>query len=139
MYLGDFQLGDRVPLTVFCTNASGAPVSPDAAPAVSIFLEGASAPAFSMRLPPADRVNTPGLFLHALHLDGRFTTGEYVAHVSWLASGAARATLLRFGVLPGGHADGAVIAMYPYRRPHADFLVQQTDGRKLLRGRNPVV
>lgn len=139
MYLGDFQRGDRLPLKVLCTNAAGLPVNPDEAPTATFYAAGSTTPAFSVALPPADPVDATGLFLLAVHLDGRLSEGYYGVQLSWVVSGSPRAELRKFCVIPGGNKDGAVVSMYHYRRPHADFLIQQTDGRKLLRGQNPTI
>lgn len=138
-YLGDFQLGDRLPIKVLCTNAAGLPISPDEAPTASFYAAGSATAAFSVALPAADPTDATGLFLLAVHLDGRLSEGNYAVQLAWTVSGSPRAELRKFTVIPGGNKDGAVVAMYHYRRPHADFLIQQTDGRKLLRGANPTI
>lgn len=137
MYLGDYQLGDRLPLEVFCQNAAGLPVEPDAAPVATVYAGSATTSVVSQLLPPADRFGAPGLFQHTMHLDGRFNTGRYNVLFSWLASGSPRVSLARFYVLPNGNAAGAVIAMTHYRQPQAEFLVQQLDSGRLVKGRNP--
>lgn len=139
MYLGDFQLGDRLPVAVLCTSAAGLPQSPDEAPFASFCHADDTTPALSLALPPADPLNATGLFMLTVHADGRFKEGDWTANVSWTVSGSPRAELRRFTILPGGHKDGSIVAMHHYRRPHADFLIQQTDGRKLLRGQNPTI
>jgi hypothetical protein len=141
VFRGFSQLGDRVVITVLATDADGAVSLPAAAPWVSLYHDSDSgAPRFSTQLPPVDPVKSPGLFARALHLDQRFPTGYYSALAFWLdGSGNARVQRDSFVILPGGHGDGAVIGMYFYTRPHANFLVQHLDSGKLVRGRNPAV
>jgi hypothetical protein len=139
MYLGRFQLGDRLPLVVLTRDGSGQPELPDAAPGAALYPPGATAPAVSLELPPADPIGSPGLFLHALHLGRLFAAGEYRVRYSWTAGGLPRSATGSFTILPGGHPDGTVIAMYRFRRPHADFIIQQLDGGVRVKGRNPTV
>lgn len=138
MYLGAYQLGDRLPGAILCRGSTLLPVAPDLAPTANIYSVSAG-PVAQYSLPPADRPGATGLFARAIHLDARFSVGRYAVHYSWLVSGAARASCDVFDILTGGHADGAVIALYPYHCPHAEFLVQQLDSRKLVKGRNPTV
>lgn len=138
MYLGEFMLGDRVPLGLMCQEPTGLPVLPDAAPYASVMNTDGEI-AVSLRVPPQDVATAPGVFGIALHLDSRFSIGRYSAHYSWTDGGESRVGVDVFDVIPGGHPDGAIIALYPYHRPQAEFLIQQTDGRKLLKGRNPTV
>lgn len=137
MYLGDYQLGDRLPLEVFCQTAAGLPVEPDDAPVATVYAGSSTTSVVSLALPPSDRFGAAGLFQQTVHLDGRFNTGRYNVLFSWLASGSPRVSLARFLVLPGGDARGAVIALAFYQQPQAQFLVHQTDAGRLLRGRNP--
>lgn len=80
-----------------------------------------------------------GFFGHTIHLDNRFAVGRYGVRYSWTVSDASRMLLDTFDVLENGNGDGVVIAMYHFHRPHAEFLVQELDSRKLIKGRNPTV
>jgi hypothetical protein len=138
MYLGRYQQGDRLPLRVFCSDADDAPVEPDEAPRATIW-STASICASNIWIPPIHRTASPGLFQYPLHLDSRFPAEYYTAEISWKVNGAPRATIVHFEVVGGGHPDGAVISMYAFSRPQAEFLVFQTDAAKIFKGRNPSV
>lgn len=138
MYLGQYQLGDRVPIRVFCSDADDLPVEPDEAPRANI-ANASGVAIHSLWLPPLSRTLSPGLFQHPLHLDARLATGFYRVELSWKVSGNARAAVDQFEIVDAGHEAGSVISMYAFSRPQAEFLVYQTDGKKLYKGRNPSV
>jgi hypothetical protein len=95
MYLGQYQLGDRLPIRVLCSDADDLPVEPDEAPRACVRnVSGVAVP--DLWLPPLDRTSAPGLFQYPLHLDARFATGYYVAEISWKAGGNPRATACSF-------------------------------------------
>jgi hypothetical protein len=131
MFIGAYQLGDRVPLAVL-TDAL-----PAAAPVAVV--HGETGPVYSTLLPQIDRAGAPRLFTRSVHLDARWTPGYYSVQYAWTVAGSGRALVDTFQVLPNGHRDGAVIALYAYHRPHADFLVQQVDSGKIVKGRNPSI
>lgn len=138
MYLGAYQLGGRVHLPAFGADLGGTPANPDAAPRAVVYA-ASGLPPVGYLIPPTDLGNADGLFGRTIHLDARFSPGDYAALVSYSSGGTPRADLHTFTVLPGGHPDGTVIALYPYHRPQAEFLVQQTDSGSILKGRNPSV
>lgn len=138
MYIGSYQLGDRLPVSVLCQDGDGLPTLPDAAPHVS-FYKSAGGPVMTAAVPPADERAARGLFASSVHLDERFAAGSYVAEYSYTLSGSAVVSTDVFTVLPNGDPGGSVIAVYHYHRPHAVFLVQQLDTGRLVKGRNPSV
>jgi hypothetical protein len=137
VYLGAYQLGSRVQLPAFNADLGVAPANPTAAPRAVVY-PASGRPANSYLLPPLDLDNATGLFGFTAHL-GNYSVGDYAVLVCYSSGGTPRAELHRFTVLTGGHADGTVIAIYPYHRPQAEFLVQQLDSGKLFRGRSPAV
>jgi hypothetical protein len=139
MYLGSYQLGDRVGLVVDCHRPGAVAELPDAAPVATIV--GPSGTAVrTLAVPPPEPISQPGLFTFGLHLDGRFAPGRYAVRFSYTVLGATRVPkLATFEVLPGGDPDGAALAMYHFQRPHAAFLVRQLDSGKIVKGRNPRV
>lgn len=138
MYLGVYQLGDLLPLSVLTADADGATALPDAAPEATLFNPDGTV-ALTLSLPPVDPSAAPGLFGHSFHMDGRLAEGPGRVRYSWAVSGVPRSREGFYEVVAGGHADGAVIAGFAYHRPHGEFIVMETDSSKLKRGRNPAV
>lgn len=140
MYLGRYQQGEELPLAVRTTDAAGAPADPQAEPVATIYRDGAALTRVKqVALAAHDRGAVAGAFRLPLFLGAEFSTaGRYLAVIRWAtAGGAARCRTDCFHVLPGGDADGAVVALTFVARPDANHLVMQTDSGRLVRGRNP--
>lgn len=135
MYLGRFQLGDRMAIPLLTTDADYAPDLPAAAPVLKLYGPSGATVVVEYKMPPVDKVNYPGLFMIPVHLGPLFSVGQWEA-VMWYDSAQQTAN---FDIIAGGNSDGHVIALHWYQRPHADFLVQQLDSRKIVKGRNPTV
>ena len=138
MYCGRHFQGTEVSLSVLCKSASDVPVAPDAAPSIDVYSSTAKVLA-AKTIPPIDRYGLTGLFGLRLFLDARYAAGLYTVVYRWVSGSFKGTQLDDFEVLPGSSADGTPIATYLYKRPHADFLVQQLDSGELLRGRNPTL
>lgn len=139
VYFGRFQQGTEVPLTLQTDSADGVTEDPASIPHVTIYLDDGT-PGIVETLPiPADlRGVEDGVFRRPLFLNTLYGEGRYLVVMKWLDSGGvARTQLGSFTVLPGGDADGAVIAMYQLVRPDATYLMRQCDSGRLIRGRNP--
>jgi len=136
MWRGRCQHGEEITLGVLCTDGAGAPVYPDAAPTLDVFgPEGQ--PVAGQRLPAVDRAAAVGLFQLGLFLGPAFAPGRHRAVYRWSAGGLAGVAEDWFDLLPGGDARGAVIALYAYERPQADYLIRQQDGGAMGANRNP--
>jgi hypothetical protein len=134
-YLGRYQLGQFVPLAVRTVNGSDVAGLPDDAPAALVYSD--SGKVLTQLLPIKDRFAVTGFFFHRLPLGAAFAAGRHWVLYQWLRSGTHFAESDVFEIGDGGHADGAVLALHHYRRPNAEFVVQQLDSGKLVRGRNP--
>ena len=130
--LGSYQQGQELPL-VLHTGAD-----PDATP-VAVVSRATGEPALAVPLPGDDRAAGPGLFRTGWMLDGRTPPGDYLIAYRWVADGDSRLAVARFRVLPGGAADGSVVAMYAAVRPARAAVLIQTDTGRLERGLNPEV
>lgn len=141
MYLGAYQLGGRVALTILCHDANGVPLAPDAAPRVSVHGGQSNVFIAAFDAPPLDRPNAPGLFQMVLHLGGRFPVGYYEAFYTYSVGLGSNNPVEHdsFQVVAGGDPRGAVLALYALNKPHAQFLIQQCDSGKILKGSNPSV
>lgn len=128
MWLGRFILGQFVPVPVWCE------AIPSAAPIVSIY-NASAVKVFASKMPPADFYGVDGYFVLPVRLSSSFAVGDYSATINYTASATARLQVVRFTIVEGGSADGAVVSGTYYRRPHADFLVTRLDSdqRQLLK------
>ena len=137
-FLGRYQQGVEIPLVVTCDDGGEEPAWPDLAPVVTFHKPDGSV-ALS-RVMAADLQGVAvGTFRLPQFLGSEFSaTGPYRVVVRYTdASGRARVLPGHFRVLAGGDADGAVVSMRAVRRPDANYLIFQTDGGRLVRGRNP--
>ena len=139
MYLGRKQLGDSITLSLLTLNGSGVAAMPQYVPVLKVWSN--SAQIFSREMPVVDRYNVPGLFYYQLFLGSDFTTGLYHINYWWLidADDYEGSAEDYFEVVAGGDDDGATLAMHYFKRPHADFVVRQTERGDIRAGRNPVL
>jgi hypothetical protein len=136
-YLGRYPQGEELPLVVQCDDGSG-PAWPAVAPVASF--RGPAGTNVLSRVMAADQQGVgDGLFRLPQFLGPEFSsTGEYAVLVRYKDSaGNPRLLAGHFQLTQGGSTDGAVIAVRSVRRPNANWLVYQTDGGRLVRGRNP--
>jgi hypothetical protein len=139
-YLGRWQQGEILPLSVTTTTAAGAAEDPQAEPVATVYRDGASLTrVVQATLAAHDRGAAVGRFRLPFFLGAEFSTaGRYLVVIRWVTDGGVpRVRTGTFYLLPGGSADGAVIGMAFVSRPDANHLVMQTDSGRILRGRNP--
>lgn len=141
LYLGRFQQGEEVPLTLACRTAAGVPEDPADDPVVTVYRDDAGTLALvqTVELAACNRGAATGHFRRPLFLGITYsTTGRYLVIFRWAtAGGVARSVTGSFTVLPGGDGDGHVIAQCFVARPDANHLIAQTDSGRVVRGRNP--
>jgi hypothetical protein len=136
-YLGRYKLGDWIPLSVQCTDASGDAVAPDSAPTVTVY-DGDFASVVSGKAMPAKDVgNRTGMFEIEGRLASGFSEGVHHALFQWSAGSHDGAELKRFRVVGGGHQDGAYTAVQYYDRPQANHIVGHLDSGVLEFRKNP--
>lgn len=138
-YLGRFQQGTDVALVLQCTDTSGTPDDPTYIPWVQIRRDPDAALVESFEMPADLRDVESGLFRKPLFLGSTYsTTGRHVAIFKWLDSnGVSHVETAHFHVLPGGSADGSIIAMCYSSRPDAAYIVFQCDSGRIIRKPNP--
>lgn len=127
---GRYFAGAFVPIAVLAKEGSELPES---APTIRVYRGDTLV--FTASMPVADRLN--GWFVLEKQLDDTFTAGHYAAHVSYVLDGESRVAMFMFECLGGDGADGAVVSMAFYDRPHARFLVQRLDSNIRRLVRNP--
>jgi hypothetical protein len=130
------QLGDEVPIAFQVYDASGNPAAPDAAPTVKVYSENGTK-VYDKSFPPKDIGFVSGLFGHFVRLGMEFSAQVYSWRASYTVGGVDGVASGCFGVMPGGHADGAVIAMHWCENSAGNAIVYQTDSGKVKHGRNP--
>lgn len=135
-FLGEYQLGDLVPLSLVTVDADDTPTLPDAAPQADIY--SGSALVASVKLPVVDL--TRRVFGLRLPLSSAFAAGSYDVAFRWLLSATENGATARFEVRAGGHAEGSVIGL-SYFQPNLErpAVVFQTDGGFVGAYRNPRV
>ena len=134
-WIGRLQVGQELPLYLKCLLGREADV-PSSHPTVEVRSE--SDVVHSGRVPADDQGVATGVFRGPLMLDHRFAVGRHHAIFRWLDSGShPRVEVQEFEIIPGGSADGSLIAMQSVERPQANYLIFQTDAGRLIRGRNP--
>lgn len=137
-YRGRYQLGQNVPLRLLCTNGAGTPSVPTNAPRFAVWANGTKVS--SGRLPVLDRYGQTGLFGDSLFLGSSWATGTYQVVYSYAVGTQAMIEVDTFEIVAGGDVRGAVLALYFYVRPHANFVMQQREtARSPVWGRNPTV
>lgn len=134
-YLGRYRLGDDVPLTLQCVDASGTASVPTEAPYADVW--NASAKIMTLRLPVADKFQATGLFHQLLRLGIDFATGHYRVVYRYLVGSFVGQEVDVFQIVAGGDVGGPVLAMHAYDRADATFIVHQLSSGRLVKGRNP--
>lgn len=134
MYLGRYSLGQYVPLAVLTLGDGYSSGWPSVAPNFAVY-DDSGERIVTGSLPSVDR--ELGTFSFRLRLGTAFAVGHHTAVVDWILDGTNRRAVSRFEVVGGGNANGGIISMHAYRRPHADFLVSKLDTFQRAIQRNP--
>lgn len=139
-FLGRYQQGQELPVTLQCVNAATGPSDPTELPRLEIYRDGATPTLIETVQLAADlRGVAVGVFRRGVYLGERYgTAGRYLLVAKYTdTDGTAHCEHGSFMLLPGGSDDGAVIAAKYVERPDASYLLYQTDAGRLIRGRNP--
>lgn len=134
-YLGRWQQGQEMPLWVLCTDSSGNPVLPDAAPQVDVYSH--SGLGLTRTVPVLEPAATTGLFKGSLFLNAGFTPGTWCLSFRWKVGSYVGSSLASFEVAPGGDGSGQVLALFYFHQPNADYYVQQRTSGSVFKGKNP--
>jgi hypothetical protein len=140
MYRGRFQQGEELPLTIQTVDGDGLPADPTTLPVAKVYLDGATPTLLeSFELAADLRGVDVAMFRLPLFLGLLYdTAGRHLVTISYIDSeGEAKVEVSSFTLLPGGSPDGAVVAMKYVERPDSRYLLWQTDGGRMVRGRNP--
>lgn len=136
MYLGRFQLGDTLPLLLLTRDADDALQLPDHPPNMKIWKPDATL-LRAEEMPIVEKFAQPGTFLSRVFLGTAFLVGVWTITYHYTIGSYLGLGEDIFEIMPGGNADGHIMSMYFYDRPHAAFIVQSLDSGQLVSGRNP--
>jgi hypothetical protein len=136
MYLGRYQLGDTVNVILLCHDANRTPGMPNNVPLMKVWDPGNNL-VLAAFMPILDQYIKPGLFYYQLLLDTNFDVGNYGLTFYWQQGSYSGIESSNFEIVPGGDPDGAVISMFFYYRPQANFVMQQLEAGKVIEKRNP--
>ena len=134
MYFGRVENGQEVRLHVQCRDNSDIQVDPDNCPILEIWSQGAKK-VYNVMMFPEDS-NVPGFFTLPWYLQG-FSAGTCQVVMRWKKGSFYGVAIGYFEVIPGGHDEGAVIAMTYFDTPQGRFMVHQTDAGITKMGKNP--
>lgn len=134
-WIGEYQLGDSLPLRIRVTDANGAPTLPDNPPRAIVSSSGGQVE--SLLLPIRDRSDETAFFQTTVILDGKYETGKHSIQYLFTISGTQKSTLDEFNILPGGDPTGTGIAMEFFGVSPNRFLLVQNDGGQLVKKKNP--
>jgi hypothetical protein len=138
MFLGYYQLGDLLPVSVWTLDSASTPTVPDDVPVVHVY--DSSGDVITARLLPViDPAKITGYFQYRINLDAKFSTGYHTVMVNYVISSANYARIHHFEILGGGNSQGVGMAMHFFKQPAADYVLLQTDTGSLKRLRNPSV
>lgn len=138
-YLGEYLLGEWIPIPLVCRDASGNESNPTAAPTLNIY-KANDTPVTGyddVTVPPFAQGERTGYFNKNVFLNSNFSAGRYIALLQYAVSGSNKAELHFFEVVAGGNAKGAYVALFYYPRPHANYIVGQLDDGTLEMRRGP--
>lgn len=132
--IGRHKLGQTAHFYVQCKNGR-TPTIPDDVPIYRIY--SGSALVKTGKMPVIDRRYVTAFFVASVFLDGSFSEGFYSVVITYAISGTSVSETTSFRVDPGGNSDGHITAMYHFRRPNANFVVQGLETGRIVKGRNP--
>lgn len=133
-YIGRYQLGESIALLLNTRSGADTPSAPDDAPRADIF-DASNTKVLSLDMPIDD--DTMYVFRLKIPLNSSFSEGLYRIVYRYKANASVKLQVDYFQIVAGGSSEGAPIAMFPWARPEANYVVLQTDGGKVYQGRNP--
>ena len=136
-WLGEYQQGDRLPITIWVRNASAVPTLPDDPPRAIVY--NSTEQVESLLLPIIDTSNATALFHYDINLDGKYGTGWHTLQILYEMSSVLKSEIHDFNILAGGDGNGVGIAMEYFSVSPITYLVVQNDVGQLIRRKNPRV
>lgn len=138
MFLGSYQLGDRIALRLLTRTGAGVPTKPDSHPYARIYGEDGTI-ALSVQLPLIQQQQITGYFHHRIGLVAPFTAQRYTVVYTWVITNTVYQSTEEFAILAGGDSTGSGITLHFFRQASADYLLMQNDQGTLKRLRSPEI
>lgn len=135
MDLGRYQQGQTASLLLLTRDADGNPALPDAAPQAKV-LGPAATVVRELTMPIWEEL---GVFHFPLFLNQLFVAGWHQILYYYRVGSYHGREEDGLTVVPGGSTKGSVISMYFFRRPHADYVLQQRESGVVTAGKNPTL
>lgn len=136
-YLGRYQIGQTVTCLLQSRDGNQAIALPARPPQAKVFL-GATVVEFR-EMPILDRFVQTGFFQLHLFLGTAYALGKYQVVYYYQVGAWYGLEADDFEIVGGGDPDGAILGMYWYQRPQADYSVYSTETGTIQRGRNPAI
>jgi hypothetical protein len=135
--MGRLQLGTYLEVLFQPTTGNNEPALPDAVPTIQVRRTSDGAVVHSGLMPVLDKTVSPGLFYLPLFLGFGFAAGGHTLRLSCTIDGDPVLDTRSFTIVAGGDVQGQALAMVYFHKPHADFVVFQTENGSISRGKNP--
>jgi hypothetical protein len=121
------QLGEWLPLFLQCLDDADNHAKPDTAPTLNVYNSDNKAVTATKSMVPSNEDDITGFFQYELLLGSGFAVGTHTIRYAWSVDGKSLAATNVIEIVPGGDARGAYLGLAYYNRPHAPFIVGQTD------------
>ena len=136
-WIGRYQLGGWVPLTIECYDSSSDDSASDTAPEFTVYnASGTEVANGRLRHEVGDEDH---VYTGEVRLTSSFAAGMYWVLFEFTDGLFTGQELQNFEVVGGGNSSGAYIALHAYEAPHANILVGQLDGGTLEARKNPSI
>jgi hypothetical protein len=139
-WLGRFQQGVEVPISVTTTLADGTPAWPLSPPSLEVWKDVSPLVLVqTLLLPSFLPGGTVGKFRYGLFLGPLYSNVcRYHVFIRWQDTNSVPLQVVSsFELLAGGSPRGSIIAMTDVTRPDARYLLTSTDAGTLYRRTNP--
>jgi hypothetical protein len=134
-FLGRYQLGWTVPLTLQVKDDDSAPSVPTNPPYAKVYLPDGAIFSYEMAVVTPGAVT--GVFHFPLFLGPGFTAGQTRIVYTYRVGSDYGMDEDTLEIIPGGDDEGSVVAMHWYERPQARIVVQSLENGTIVSGRNP--
>lgn len=141
-FIGTYQVGDRLPLTLQAVAPSIGAGSPLAVSLVTSMVaktyNSAGTLKATVNIPIKDRHKETSFFQDSHLLDAtNYSVGRYNIVYQVTGAGTVFQTSECFDVVAGGDGDGQVISMANVQRPEGQHVLYETESGDLNAGRKP--
>lgn len=139
MYLGRYQQGYEIPVTLRTAGAARSPSWPSVRPRMQVVRNSDGASRTNVEMASYLPGVQDGSFRATIFLGTLFDlAGSYSVICRWVDSGGNPWQQVdTFELVGGGNPAGTVFGLTQVLRPDANYLLESTDGGYILRRKNP--